>query len=208
MYFLLDILIIAIYVLVVWYFKNKGFLKASETVVSLIVTFSLMPIFAPAFGEFIDNSGIGKEIHQKVEFAVAGDENSEDTAVFPEVFKENLDKAENVKDTLIKNTANHITSVIIKVLSFILLYVLIKIAIYLIFRILIFVCRLRFFGFFNKLFGMIFGFFDATIIIYLLCALAFIVIPAESMGAVNEGISTTILANFFYNKNILINLFL
>ena len=208
MYYLLDILIIAIYVLVIWYFKNKGFLKASETVVSIILTFSLMPTFAPLFGEYIDNSDFGKGIHQKVEMAIESSDNTEEMMVFPDIFRENIDKAEAVKDNLVKETANRITSVIIKVLSFILLYILIKIAIFLLFRILIFVCRIRVLGFFNKLFGMIFGFFDATIIIYLICALAFIFVPTDTMATIKEGISDTILADYFYNKNIIINLFL
>ena len=208
MYFLLDILIIAIYVLVIWYFKNKGFLKASETVVSIILTFSLMPTFAQTFGDFIDNSSFGQEIHKKTEQAVLDSSNIDEAMVLPDILKENLDKAESVKDQVVKDTANQIASVIIKVLSFILLYILIKIAIFLLFRILIFVCRIRFLGFFNKLFGMIFGFFDATIIIYLICALAFIFVPTDTMATIKEGISNTVLADYFYNKNIIINLFL
>ncbi len=208
MYFLLDILIIAIYVLVIWHFKNKGFLKASETVVSIILTFSLMPAFAPAFGEVIDNSAFGKEIHKKIEEVVSNGDTTGETIVLPDILKENLDKAENVKDQVVKNTANQITSVIIKVLSFILLYVIIKIAIFIIFRILILICHIRVLGFFNKLFGMIFGFFDATIIIYLICALAFIFVPTDTMVSLKDGISGTVLADYFYNKNILINLFL
>ncbi len=208
MYFLLDILIIAIYVLVIWHFKNKGFLKASETVVSIILTFSLMPVFAPVFGEIIDNSPVGREIHRKIESVVAVDDNAEDALVLPEILQDSLHKAEDMKDTVVKNTANQITSVIIKVLSFILLYVLIKIAIFILFRILIFICHIRVLGFFNKLLGMIFGFFDATIIVYLICALAFIFVPTDTMAALKDGISNTVLADYFYNKNILINLFL
>ncbi|MDO5480006.1 MAG: hypothetical protein Q4G23_12675, partial [Clostridia bacterium] len=97
MYFLLDILIISIYVLIIWYFKNKGFLKASETVVSLIVTFSLMPVFSSVFGDFIDNSSIGQGIHKKVELTVAGKDNAEEMIILPDVMQENLLKAENMK---------------------------------------------------------------------------------------------------------------
>ena len=175
---------------------------------SIILTFSLMPAFSPTFGEIIDKSAFGQEIHKKIEEAVLTGDSTDEALMLPDVLKENLDKAENVKDQMVKNTANQITSVIIKVLSFILLYVLIKIAIFIIFRLLILICHIRVLGFFNKLFGMIFGFFDATIIIYLICALAFIFVPTDTMVSLKDGISGTVLADYFYNKNILINLFL
>mgnify|MGYP003413870949 CR=1 FL=1 len=55
---------------------------------------------------------------------------------------------------------------------------------------------------------MVLGFINATVIIYIVCALAVIFVPVEYSAVFKDAMSETILAGFFYNNNILIDLFI
>ena len=49
LWFILDLTVIGIYILSILFFKAKGFLKASETIISLILTLCLMSYALPFF---------------------------------------------------------------------------------------------------------------------------------------------------------------
>lgn len=209
LWIIIDIIVIAIYVLAVLYFKSKGFLKASETLISIILTFCLMPFTLPFFEGVIADSPVGTGVYEKVEEAIMTSEAGKDIALpdfMQNVLQDKLQDIDATKDNLLKVTAEYVTDLIIKVISVILLFIIIKLGIFVIFKILSIFCNIKLFGFVNSTLGMVMGFVNATIIVYIACALAIIFVPVENYETVKEIMSQTYITGFFYNNNILIDL--
>lgn len=210
----LDAAVVAIYVIAITFFRTKGFLKASETVISLVLTFCLMSSVLPIFQKIITESKIGETIHTHVSNAYGGEE--EETGktgvVLPDFMQNSLQKQlDNIgkaKNDAIAAAAEGTAGIIIQVISAILLFILIKIGIFLLFRVLEVFFRLKLLNFVNRTLGIVLGIINATVIVYVLCALAAVFVPAENLAVLKTAMDKTFIAGFFYNNNMLINLFL
>lgn len=217
----LDLIVIAIYILSILFFKSKGFLKSSETVISLILTFILMSSVLPIFEGFISDSSIGESIHKSVYNTIVNPQNTEnaqsndknkDTIALPDFMQNALDdKLKDIneaKDNMLTTTAEQTSNLIIKLISVILLFLLVKLAIFLLFRVLELFSSLKPLNFVNRALGIVLGIINASIIIYVLCAVAIILVPVEYSVTLKEAISRTYITQFFYNNNFLIKFFL
>lgn len=207
MWIVADLVVIGIYLLSVIYFKSKGFLRASETLISLVLSFCLVPVFLTPFEKFVSGSELGAEINRKVLKSV--EENDyEDNFALPDSLAQSFGGVEEIKEVAEKNIAENISRVIIKVISFVLLFIVIKFGIFILFIILDLCCKIKIFGFVNKTLGVALGIINATIIIYVACALAVAVVPVENAAEFKDIVAKTLLTQFFYNNNIILNLFL
>lgn len=209
----LDLIVIAVYVIVVLYFKSRGFLKSSETLVSVILTFCLVPAVMPAFQGMVKESPVGQGLYARIEEAVMDSALGEEINIalpdfLQDSLEEELQSVNEAKDNAVTATANFISDTIIKVVGGLLLFLIIKLLIFIAFRILNVMCHIKLFAFVNGALGMLLGFINATIVIYVLCALAVIFVPVEYSIAFKDALSETFLAGFFYNNNILINIFM
>lgn len=218
LWIILDLAVVAIYVLAILFFKNKGFLKASETVISLVLTMCLMSCALPLFENTIKNSAVGEKIYSGVsEFLIPEKEEStpqeeENKSVLPsflqEAVDENMKKLDDAKNNMLETTADQTSKVILQIISAILLFVIVKIGIFILFRVLELVCHLKAMKFVNQTLGVILGIVNATIIIYILCAVIVVFVPAEYAAPIKTAMESTYLAQFFYNDNFLMKLFI
>lgn len=211
LWIILDLVVVAIYVLAILYFKAKGFLRASETVISIILTFFLVSAVSPVFEAFIEQSSVGQGIYEKVESLVMGSEEEQKIALpnfLQSTLEDELESINEAKDNMMTATAEHTSKLIIQVVSAVLLFILVKIGVFILFRILGVICHIKLFEFVNKTLGVILGIINATVIIYILCALAVVFVPVEQSATFKEALSHTYLAQFFYNNNMLLDLFL
>lgn len=210
----LDAAVVAIYVIAITFFRTKGFLKASETVISLVLTFCLMSSVLPIFQKIITESKIGETIHTHVSNAYGGEkeETGKTGVVLPDFMQNSLqkqlDNIDKAKNDAIAAAAEGTAGIIIQVISAILLFILIKIGIFLLFRVLEVFFRLKLLNFVNRTLGIVLGIINATVIVYVLCALAAVFVPAENLAVLKTAMDKTFIAGFFYNNNMLINLFL
>ena len=208
---LFDLAVVAIYVISILYFKSKGFLKVSETLFSLVLTFCLIPMFLPQFEVVVNDSVVGESIYNSVEKSImsSDDEKEIELPDFLEItLEDEIKEIDKAKNDIIEKTVESITSVIIKIISFIILFVLVKIGIFLLFKFLTVVTKLKLFGFVNKTLGIVMGFINGTIIVYIACAILIVFVPVEYSATFKDAISDTLLTEFFYNNNIIIDLFL
>ena len=218
LWIILDLIVIAIYILSIYFYKSKGFLKSSETIISLILTYVLMSSVLPFFEEFISESSIGESIHSSVYNTIVNpktpeEEKSEDNNIALPDFMQNAldDKLKDIneaKDNMLTTTAEQTSNLIIKLISVILLFLLVKLGIFLLFRVLELFSGLAPLNFVNRALGIILGIINASIIVYILCAVAVILVPVEYSQTLKEAISRTYLTQFFYNNNFLIKFFL
>ena len=214
LWIVLDAAVVAIYVIAITFFRTKGFLKASETVISLVLTFCLMSSVLPIFQKIITESKIGETIHTHVSNAYGGEkeETGKTGVVLPDFMQNSLqkqlDNIDKAKNDAIAAAAEGTAGIIIQVISAILLFILIKIGIFLLFRVLEVFFRLKLLNFVNRTLGIVLGIINATVIVYVLCALAAVFVPAENLAVLKTAMDKTFIAGFFYNNNMLINLFL
>lgn len=211
---ILDAAVIVIYVLAVIFFRKKGFLKASETIISLILTVCLMSTALPFFEGVIADSAIGESVVSGVsEFLVPEqtEKEEEKESALPDFLQsavdKNLEKIDEAKTDMMEATAEQTSKVILQAISAILLFILVKIGIFLLFRLLDLVCHIKLMGFVNRTLGIILGVINATIIIYVLCAVIAVFLPAEYAMPIKEAMDKTILARYFYNNNFLMQIF-
>ncbi len=215
LWIILDLIVIGVYVISILFFKNKGFLKSSETLISLILTLCLMTTALPFFQDILDKSAIGEAIHESVESMLLpkeGETEPSEGIALPDFMQEAVDDKltalDTAKDNMISATADYTADLVIRVISTILLFLLIKIGIFLLFRILGVFFKLAPLNFVNRTLGVVLGVLNATVIVYVLCAVAVIVVPVEYSAILKSAISDTFLTQIFYNDNILLKLFM
>lgn len=211
LWLLIDLIVVAIYVFSILYFKSKGFLKAAENLFSLILTFCLIPVMLNSFEGIVGESVLGEAIYDNVENAIMSSDDGEEIE-FPDfleiALEDEIKEIDKAKNNMLEKTVESITGVIVRIISFVILFILVKIGIILLFKLLSLVAKLKVFGFFDRTLGIIMGFVNGTIIVYIVCALAVVFIPVEYSAVFKEAISETLLTEFFYNNNIIINFFL
>ena len=105
-------------------------------------------------------------------------------------------------------TAEQTSILIIRIISAILFFLLVKLGIFILFRVLELFFRLKPLNFVNRTLGIILGIVNATILIYILCAIAVFIVPADYSQTFKTALSQTYITQFFYNNNILMKLFL
>lgn len=218
LWIIIDLILIGIYVFMFFHFKGKGFIKASETVVSLILTLCLMTSALPVFENFIAGSALGESIGEKVEEALVAKEaeepesEEEKSSILPSFLQDavddKLEDIEEAKNNALLATAKETTRVIIQVISVILLFILVKLFIFLLFKILNIVSKLPGLNFVNRTLGAVMGIINATILVYFLCAILAVMIPAEASLPIREAIEDTYLTKYFYDNNMLMRLFI
>jgi len=207
MWIIIDLIVIAILAISVWYFKSKGFLKASETLISLILTFCLIPVLLPVVEGIVADSAIGQGIEEKVREKTGADEKDNKIGL-PDFMEKALEKPMNDIEEKKMEMAKNISGLIVKVISFIILLIIMKLLIFILFRVLNLTCKFKIFGFVNKTLGILLGVVNGVIIVYVLCAVAVALIPVEHLNEFKEAVSKTLLTQFFYNNNIILNLFI
>ncbi len=215
LWIILDVAVVAIYLLTIMHFRKKGFLKASETIISLILTVCLMTTALPFFETLLAESSIGKGIVSGVtEFLVPEEtEQPEKTeSALPDFMQQavdkNLEKLDSAKNDMLEATAQETSKVIVKILATILLFLIVKLLIFLVFRLLELFCHIRLLKFANNTLGIILGVINATILVYLLCAVVAVCLPVEWSAPIKEAMGETFIAQLFYNHNILMQIFI
>ncbi len=233
MHYLLDLALIAVVTSAVMIAKRKGFIKSSYNVLSLIITAVLILSLQQPFCDYLAKSALGETVREKVEEQVLGTAASEEmeiqdaedaeTAVkvgemmgLPEFLMRFLDEklekqteaVENMKNNALEVLTDTVTEMILKIISILLLFILVRVGVFLLLHILEALFKLPVLNGINSFLGMIIGAVNGLLIVYIICALFTLLAPTESMGQIGEAIDKTLILKYFYNNNLLIELFI
>ena len=218
LWIIFDIVVALIFIIIVCNSIKKGFIKASYSILSIILTIVLMMTFQNTICEYIRTSPVGKSIEEKVLTIVSDSvnitpENSLENEIALPQFIKNFtkdydDKILSVKDDIINDTAKTLTISIISVLSLIILYILIRLILFLLLKVLNIVFSLPVLNSVNKLGGALIGVVNSLFLVYILCTLLFLFTPSKHTQTVNTAISNTYITHYFYDNNLLLKLFL
>lgn len=233
MHYIIDLITIGIITGAVLIGKRKGFLKSSYNVLSFVITAILVVSLQDPFCDFLAQSTLGENIRLSVFEQVTGkaEENqeafteSEDVSsvsqigeemglpdfmmkFFDEKLEEQTQAVETIKNSALATLADAVTELILKIISILLLFVIVRISVFLLLQILGALFKLPVLKSINSVLGILIGTVNGLIVIYIVCAVITLLIPSDSLGVVVEMIDSTLLTKYFYNNNLLIEIFI
>ena len=213
---------IALIVLIIFSVKNgagKGLVKSVWRIAAWVLTIILViALSKPAVG-FLSETKIRDSIYETVHAAIderagnvdlsALDDNAiSQTTGIPDMLLPHINTEEisNSINNTIDSMSHSVTMIIIKIIANLLLFLLIRILITILFYVLDGASRLPVINSVNKLLGGALGFVNMMLIIYLACAVIYLIASVNT--GVYEIINGTFLVKYFYNNNILLQLFM
>ncbi len=211
MSYLFDLALLAIIAVAVLIAKKKGFVKASYTIVSMIVSIILILILQAPFTSYLKGSALGKNIESKVHTQVentAGDSVGEiaDKMGLPSFVADAI--PQDTKDQAIDAVTDTITEAVIKVLAFIILFILIRIAVHFILNSINCLMKLPVLSTINKWLAIPIGLINGVLAVYIICALIILLSPSEAMSNIGNIANESFIFKFFYNNNLLLSSFI
>ncbi|MBQ8636801.1 MAG: CvpA family protein [Clostridia bacterium] len=233
MNYIFDLVLIGIITASVLVAKRRGFLKSSYTVLSLIISAVLIVTLQQPFTDYLSSSALGQTVRDKVQLQVMGTaekqmtdinaEEDEETAVkvgemmgLPSFLMDFLDEklekqaeaVETMKNDALAVLTDTVTEVILKIASIILLFLAVRLGVFLLLRLLDIIFKLPLLSGVNSFLGMIVGALNGLLIVYIICALLTLLAPTESLSTLSEIVDETLIVKYFYDNNLLIEMFI
>ena len=209
-----DIIVVGIFVLCILHSMRQGFIKSVSAIVSIVLTIVLMFAFQDSINTYLRESDFGIAVNEKITDALLKDGfDDKDTNETEElklpgflkpIIEETQKTVDDTKNSLLEETANGVTTTILNVLSILLLFVIVKILLFFALKILDIIFKLPLLKSVNKIAGVAVGAINALFIIYILCA----GLIWFGLNDVTSEIGNTFIAQYFYNNNILLDLFM
>lgn len=233
MNYIFDLILIGIITASVLVSKRRGFLKSSYTVLSLIISAVLIVTLQQPFTNYLSSSALGQTVREKVQLQVMGtaeeemesingEEDSETAQKVGEMMglpsflmdflDEKLEKqteaVETMKNNALEVLTETVTEVILKIISIILLFLAVRLGVFLILRLLDLVFKLPVLSSVNSFLGIVVGALNGLLIVYIICAVMTLLAPTESLSAISETVNKTLIMKYFYDNNLLIEMFI
>ncbi len=233
MHYIFDLALVGIITATVLFAKKRGFLKSSNTVLSLLISAILIVTLQQPFTDYLMTSALGETVREKVsvqvidtaekdEEAIEGTEDGE-TALkvgemmgLPEFLMDFLDKklekqteaVETMKNDALAVLTETVTEVILRIVAILILFLAVRFGVFLLLRLLNIVFNLPVLSAVNSLLGMVVGALNGLLVVYILCAILTLLAPTETLSAINAIVEKTLIVKYFYNNNLLIELFI
>ncbi len=115
------------------------------------------------------------------------------------------EKAEETKNQVVQQTAENITENILKVLSFVIVYILVTVILLILKFALKIFTKLPVINQIDKIGGIILGFAEGVIIVYIIIAIISIVVPEKKDGNISQRIDESYIGRYVYNNNVIKN---
>lgn len=115
------------------------------------------------------------------------------------------EKAEETKNHVVQQTAENITENILKVLSFVIVYILVTVILLILKFALKIFTKLPVINQIDKIGGIILGFAEGVIIVYIIIAIISIVVPEKKDGNISQRIDESYIGRYVYNNNVIKN---
>lgn len=115
------------------------------------------------------------------------------------------EKAEETKNQVVQQTAENITENILKVLSFVIVYILVTLILLILKFALKIFTKLPVINQIDKIGGIVLGFAEGVIIVYIIIAIISIVVPEKKDGNISQRIDESYIGRYVYNNNVIKN---
>ena len=210
---IMDILVLAIMGISVFFGFRKGFLKTITGFASIILSLILATSFHPYVSTYLRETTIYESVYQssysvlQISAKDPGKTTSDGTAKlnlpreFTEDVKETIDTA---ADTVSMKIAEKVADAAISILAMLLLFVGIRLLLLLISWLIGLIVKLPIIGWGDSLLGALFGLLRGFLIIYLALAVAFFAVTVSPQGVVAKSVRQSSIAKIMYHDNVLL----
>ncbi len=200
-----------------------GMVKTVFSTFTFIAALILAAVFSPKLNTTLQESVLYKVINERVEETMDGnpaltEDNPNQNSVIeglplPEFIRDALSENndESVYSILGVDTFHHylsayITRLILRVLAFLLVFIAALVVLKLLCALLDSIAGLPVLHTLNKAGGLVFGFINGMIILWIFCSVAALFAGTKVGASINKQISESIVLNIIYNKNLLLSL--
>lgn len=206
MNFIIDIIVILIFLACIFFGYKRGLtgviIKVLSFVLSIVISIIL---FKPVSAIIIDHTDIYNNLSNSIKVTIQEDEKEEKTnSEKPNVMLDSInEKIEETEEDATTAIANNIAEIIINIIVLVILFIVIRIILFFIRFIFSAITELPIIKQIDKLGGFIYGLLEALLIVFVILAIiSFIDIPELQLA-----IKTSIITSFLYNNNLLLMLF-
>lgn len=206
MNFVIDIIVILIFLACIFFGYKRGLTGVIIKVLSFVLSILIsLILFKPISAIIIDHTDIYDNLSNSIKVTIQEDEkeeknNSEKPNVMLDSINEKIEETEEDATTAI---ANNVAEIIINIIVLVILFIVIRIILFFIRFIFSAITELPIIKQIDKLGGFIYGLLEALLIVFVILAIiSFIDIPELQLA-----IKTSIITSILYNNNLLLMLF-
>ncbi len=226
---ILDAILIAVIVCFVAASAKKGFIRASRSIVALLLTAILLTSLQPVVLNFLQQSPLGDNIKLMVSKNVTKtyekenlpqDTDTTDTeqsllicealslpSFLSDSIETSIKQMSEIKNNVMEVITDSISLLILRLLSIILLFLAVRLFVFLILKLLESLFGLPGLKTINRTLGAAIGIFNALLSVYIICGAVSILTPLDKLQAVQTAIDSTYVLKYFYDNNLLMSLF-
>lgn len=220
---IVDIVIILIVLFFVLIGKKRGFALSLLSTCSIILSIVIsLFLYQPVETYLRENTELKEQISNAIISSMNNEDKSdqestnenqqgesEEKGFFNSLINNyvNLgkEKAEETKNQVVQQTAENITENILKVLSFVIVYILVTLILLILKFALKIFTKLPVINQIDKIGGIVLGFAEGVIIVYIIIAIISIVVPEKKDGNISQKIDESYIGRYVYNNNVIKN---
>lgn len=226
---ILDAILIAVIIYLVAASAKKGFIRASRSIVALLLTAVLLTSLQPVVLNFLQQSPLGDNIKLMVSKNVTKTYEKEnlpqDTVTtdteqsllicealsLPSFLSDSIESSikqmSEIKNNVMEVITDSISLLILRLISIILLFLAVRLFVFLILKLLESLFGLPGLKTINRTLGAAIGIFNALLAVYIICGAVSLLTPMDKLQAVQTAIDSTYVLKYFYHNNLLMSLF-
>mgnify|MGYP004469735025 FL=1 len=208
---ILDIIIVAIIAVNIFVCYKKGLVKLAVGLIAVVAAIILAVIlYKPVSNLVIKNTGIDKKIENVIIENFSEDtENGGETryvGVLDYLEKYATDAVTKTQNEIVYETAGTLAVKITNIVVLLIIFIVVRAALQLLTFVSDAITSLPLIKQCNEVGGVLYGIVKALLIIYILLAIAFLVVLVSGNNTISDMISSSYITKFFYNNNILLNI--
>ena len=206
---IVDIIIIAILALSIFFFYSKGLVELGIKLVSVIIAIVLtLILYRPITNIIINTTSLDENLEQAIlnqgQKIINPEEQSEETNQVQKNEQDIVTQVEEqIENEMLPEAARELSINIIRACVMLILYIVIKIALRFVTALANLVAKLPILNQFNKLGGIIYGAIRGLLIIYVLLLLISFFGQVNPQNKIHTEIQNSFITKEMYNKNII-----
>lgn len=206
-----DIAIVLIFLINIYICYEKGLVKLAIGLVAVLVSIALAMVFyKPISSLIIKNTQIDENIKNAIieNFTTESEENTEENDNVLKYIEKYVDNAVNkTRNEIVTEAAGTISIKIINVGAMIGIFIIARIALLVITLVANLITDLPILKQFNEVGGILYGLVKALLIVYIILAIIFFIVFITGNATISDAIAHSYITKFFYNNNLLLNIF-
>jgi len=207
---ILDIILIAIMAISIFFGYKRGLVKVAVKLCALLVAIAVSIVFyKPVSDLIIKNTQFDETIENII--IENGTEKLEENNVEQENLLQNMQEyvgntITQTKNEIVENAAKEISIRLINILVIVSLFIGTRLLLVLLVLISDLITNIPIIKQFNELGGILYGVIRGVAVIYLLLAIVFLIVSVTANSNILNIINSSIITKFMYENNILLNI--